>query len=408
VRRIWIARIAFGAALGRIGRLPRCRRFHLHLVASSAADRRDRDIVRRRPGDCDSIEGRYPRGHDDRGQRFTQTWAQVRARKTGQFLHDLYPIPDPDRLMIALAPQPIPKTVDTVQRSIAAASLSRDLASGREWKQAIHAKDLQHDLTVGPSLDVLRIRDLLNTRISTNALQTSFPRAALENIKKQLGGKLAIEIDKAAFADLLGHGCAGSLRRKRQPTACAGEKTVRDGAMTLLLGQVALRNASFTIRSDHLEITTTNQVRARELADLIFSPRGNYLVMVEGCKQRNRIHVVECATGIHVATLHAHVDGLDCGFTSDDECLYFFADKQKPTLTIWNTRTKREMGCVFGSRYTRRRLAALTPSPDGRYLLFESGARAEWRTGPDRPAHISAKTTVGHCGYATCVQDEIR
>jgi hypothetical protein len=242
-----------------------------------------------------------------------------------------------------------------------------DLQSGREWPMAVKSR-IVHHLDPGTAA----IYQLLQCPIETKGLHEKLKlKNALEYISDATGGKLLFILDREAFA-------AEPRRDRPDPyeeevcVPCVPSRMILNTVLHFVLSQVGAGNAGCLMRPGFLEITTAQRVREQEAWPPVFSPRGTFVVFMEGRPKGNTLHLVQCASGELLQSLPVHSDAYGVfDFTQDEDLLYYFAsEKGKPLFTVWNTRTRQIVRTIPDINLVAGYLLA----PDGKSLLVNSDA----------------------------------
>ncbi|HZZ78814.1 MAG TPA: hypothetical protein VFE62_09870 [Gemmataceae bacterium] len=214
-----------------------------------------------------------------------------------------------------------------------------DLATGQEWPMAFELP-----IVLEPDADSTRLHRIMSQLIATKDFSSDGVK--WKDVVKHFREKLSVRI-------VVSPTLARAAERKRfdvneVKTALVFAQTEAPAWQVLESMVHQLGDAVMVQRRDHVEVTTREAANRWRVCPPQFSPRGTMIVLpvIEGAEAR--LHIVECATGKHVATLRAHPqDRLQFGFTPDEGRLYYFASVQaRPVFTMWDTRLLRSVGAI--------------------------------------------------------------
>jgi hypothetical protein len=274
-----------------------------------------------------------------------------------------------------------------------------DLRTGREWPLALECK-----LGEDPVPESLATCELLQQAIPTAGMSEKIKFSmVLQLFSQAFGEKARIVVDRDAFA-AEAEKDAPDLDDEEVSLPPVPRTVVANTALRRILGQVGRGNARYIVRRGQIVITTASRIRSKEVGQPVFSPQGSFVAVVVEEMGKSELHLVECASGKHIVSLTLPRHGLsaDFGFTSDEDLLFFFADKDpRPLLTIWDTRRKqiaRTLPEVVVQSLQRR-------SPDGTTLLISTPSAGQelldLRTGKRRPLPDSMRD----CSWGTFSSD---
>jgi hypothetical protein len=253
-----------------------------------------------------------------------------------------------------------------------------DLQTGQEWPRAIEWKSAEY---AAESIAVCR---LLHQVIDTQTLQETIPlKTAIENLCALFGGKLKIVVASDLLDTKADRDTPDILQEEvwlpKVPAKLSGEVALR-----LLVSQVAKGEATYQIRRGVVEITASKTARENAVGLPVFSPRGSFVTLAEGGKEKGKLHLVACASGGHLETLSVDPETVQprgwmspmvdpeprfVGFTPDEELLFFWANAESKSLfTAWDTRLKK-------AARTFKSISDVGPmAPDGETLLASNEA----------------------------------
>jgi len=212
-----------------------------------------------------------------------------------------------------------------------------DLHSGREHRLALKVKI--EEFACPESAWYYR---RLHRPMETKKLQVKQQlREALGNLHDDLGGYV-VGVNREAFDVERGEDFVFPSRQEVCLPA-GPSKMIAWNAIHLLMAQVGLGAGELMVRRDGIEFTTAKCARVREVSPPVFSPRGSLVVLAVAEKSEVNLHIIDCASGQHIASLPVHPQGFGLhGFTSDEELLYYFANHESTSLlSVWDTRQKR-------------------------------------------------------------------